>query len=36
MSKVLGIKSVDIKIKASGNGVVNWNGTQDVKIIMQI
>lgn len=31
MSKVLGIKSVDIKIKAIGNGVVNWNGTQDVK-----
>lgn len=26
MEKVLGIKSVDFKIKAFGHGVVNWNG----------
>ena len=26
MEKVTGIKSVDFKIKAVGNGVVNWNG----------
>jgi hypothetical protein len=26
MSKVIGIKSVDFKIKAFGYGVVNWNG----------
>lgn len=26
MSKVTGVKSVDLKIKATGHGVVNWNG----------
>jgi uncharacterized protein YqkB len=26
MKKVIGIKSVDFKIKARGHGVVNWNG----------
>lgn len=27
MNKVFGIKSVELKIMASGNGVVNWNGS---------
>ncbi|MGL5948771.1 MAG: hypothetical protein ACRCYV_06930, partial [Aeromonas sp.] len=26
MQKVIGVKSVDFKIKALGHGVVNWNG----------
>lgn len=30
MNKVTGIKSVDFKIKASGHGVVNWNGSTEV------
>lgn len=28
--KITGIKSVDLKISASGKGVVNWNGTASV------
>lgn len=31
MNKVTGIKSVDFKIEAEGNGVVNWNGSFPVK-----
>ena len=31
MNKVVGIKSVDFKVKAIGNGVVNWNGNVTVK-----
>jgi len=31
MEKVEGIKSVDFLIRASGNGVVNWNGTTPVR-----
>lgn len=31
MNKVIGIKSVDFKIIASGFGVVNWNGNTPVK-----
>jgi len=31
MAKVTGIKSVDLKIKALGHGVVNWNGPTPVK-----
>jgi hypothetical protein len=27
MNKVIGVRSVDFKIEASGYGVVNWNGT---------
>lgn len=30
MNKVTGIKSVDFKIKASGHGVINWNGSTSV------
>lgn len=32
MNKIEGIKSVDFKIKAIGEGVVNWNGSTKVKI----
>lgn len=31
MKKVTGIKSVDFKVEAIGNGVVNWNGTTPVR-----
>lgn len=31
MEKVTGIKSVDFKIKAFGHGVVNWNGSTELK-----
>lgn len=31
MSKVTGIKSVDFKVTALGHGVVNWNGSTEVK-----
>lgn len=31
MNKVTGIKSVDFKVKASGYGVVNWNGSTPVR-----
>jgi len=31
MQKVTGIKSVDFKVHAVGNGVVNWNGNTTVK-----
>lgn len=31
MKKVNGVKSVDFKVKAIGNGVVNWNGTTPVR-----
>lgn len=30
-NKVTGIKSVDFKVEAIGNGVVNWNGTTSVR-----
>lgn len=30
-NKVIGIKSVDFKVKAVGSGVVNWNGTTIVR-----
>ncbi len=32
MNKIKGIKSVDFKITASGEGVVNWNGTTELSI----
>lgn len=31
-NKIEGIKSVDFKIKAVGNGVVNWNGMMPVRL----
>ena len=34
MSKVTGIKSVDFRIKASGHGVVNWNGSSTVEAMI--
>ena len=34
MEKVTGIKSVDFKIKASGHGVVNWNGSTELKTLI--
>ncbi|OBX79549.1 type I-Fv CRISPR-associated protein Cas7fv [Faucicola atlantae] len=34
MQKVTGIKSVDFKIKAYGHGVVNWNGSTELKTLI--
>jgi hypothetical protein len=34
MEKVTGIKSVDFKIKALGHGVVNWNGSPNLTIMV--
>lgn len=34
MKKVTGIKSVDFKITALGHGVVNWNGSPNLTIIV--
>lgn len=34
MNKVTGIKSVDFKVKASGHGVVNWNGSTTVEAMI--
>jgi hypothetical protein len=35
MEKVTGIKSVDFKITASGEGVVNWNGSTELEILIK-
>lgn len=35
MEKVTGIKSVDFKIKALGHGVVNWNGSPNLTIVVE-
>lgn len=34
MQKVTGIKSVDFKVKASGHGVVNWNGSTELNTLI--
>lgn len=31
MNKIKGIKSVDVTVSASGHGVVNWNGSTELK-----
>jgi hypothetical protein len=35
INKITGIKSVDFKIKASGEGVVNWNGSTELEILIK-
>jgi len=35
MSKIEGIKSVDFKIQAVGEGVVNWNGSTELEILIK-
>ena len=35
MKKIEGIKSVDFKIKAVGEGVVNWNGSTELEILIK-
>ncbi|RLA07243.1 MAG: hypothetical protein DRQ51_06695 [Gammaproteobacteria bacterium] len=35
MNKITGIKSVDFKITASGEGVVNWNGSTELEILIK-
>lgn len=35
MSKIAGIKSVDFKIQAVGEGVVNWNGSTELEILIK-
>ena len=35
MKKIEGIKSVDFKITAIGEGVVNWNGSTELEVLIQ-
>jgi len=35
INKITGIKSVDFKITASGEGVVNWNGSTELEILIK-
>lgn len=35
MKKIEGVKSVDFKIKAIGEGVVNWNGSTELEILIK-
>jgi len=35
MKKIEGIKSVDFKIRATGEGVVNWNGSTELEILLK-